>query len=319
MAGKVLEEGFGAKMNTRERAAPVSGRMAASNKAGSNILVGTCNWADFPEWYPKGLPPNERISYYAQHFPVVEVDSTFYRLMPRRNFASWAEKTPDSFVFDVKAYRTLTRHGAAYEPGKRHADADPTYDPPEEDFVAFAEALEPLRQAGKLRAIQFQFPPWFTRTSSNLRHLETCREYLPDDLLAVEFRHRSWLETEVAAKTFAFLRDHQFVYTVVDEPQIGNDSVPPLVAVTNPTLAIARFHGRNTRTWHLKGAASSRERFNYLYSAEELGEWVPRLEVMAEQASEVHVLMNNNHQSKAVINAQDMRRLLADQTGVGTL
>jgi len=276
----------------------------------ADIRVGTCNWADFTEWYPKGVKPNERIRYYAQHFPVVEIDSTFYHLMPRRNFEGWAAKTPDDFVFDVKAYRGLTRHGAAYEPDAIHADADPEYDPAEDDFTAFAGQLAPLRDAGKLRAIQFQFPPWFKRSPTNLAHIETCREYLPDDLLAVEFRHRSWLEPEVADDTFAFLRERDIVYTIVDEPQIGSASVPPLVAVTNPALSILRFHGRNTQTWYLKGAQSSRDRFNYLYSQDELAEWTPKIEEVAGQVKETHVLMNNNFGSYAIDNARDMQQLL---------
>ncbi len=296
----------------------------------AQILVGTCNWADFTEWYPKGVKPNERIRYYAQHFPVVEIDSTFYHLMPRRNFEGWADKTPEGFVFDVKAYRTLTRHGPAYEPGKRHEDADPEYDPSEEDFQKFAYQIEPLRERGKLRAILFQFPPWFRRSEANLEHLEACREYLADYLIAVEFRHRSWLEPSAADETLAFLRDREIVYTAVDEPQVGSGSVPPLTAVTNPALALVRFHGRNAQTWYLKGAESSRERFNYLYSAEELAEWVPRVEELAGRAREVHVLMNNNfgpvpvpshdgpseQQSyQALINAEDMQRLLEGHRG----
>ncbi len=276
----------------------------------SNILVGTCNWADFTEWYPKGVKPNERIRYYAQHFPVVEIDSTFYHLMPRRNFEGWAEKTPDNFVFDVKAYRTLTRHGAAYEPGVIHEDADPDYDPAEDDFEKFKYQIEPLRERGKLRAILFQFPPWFKRSEANLEHIESCREYLADYLIAVEFRHRSWLEPAVADETLAFLRDRDIVYTIADEPQIGSASVPPLVAVTNPALSILRFHGRNTETWYLKGAESSRERFNYLYSDAELAEWTPKIEQVAERAQEVHVLMNNNYGSHAITNAQQFQELL---------
>ena len=274
------------------------------------IRVGTCNWADFTEWYPRAMKPAERIGYYAQRFSVVEIDSTFYALMPRRNFEGWAAKTPDDFVFDVKAYRTLTRHGAAYEPGVRHADADPGYDPPEDDFQKFAYQIAPLREAGKLRAVLFQFPPWFKRSEANLEHIETCREYLPDHLLAVEFRHRSWLEPAVSDDTFRFLRDREIVYTIVDEPQIGSASAPPVVAVTNPALALLRFHGRNAETWYLKGAASSRERFNYLYSEEELAEWAPKIEQVAQQAGEVHVLMNNNFASHALTNAQQFQQML---------
>lgn len=275
-----------------------------------NIRVGTSNWADFTDWYPKDVKPNERIRYYGRHFPVVEIDSTYYALMPRRNFEGWAEKTPDEFVFDVKAYRTLTRHGSAYEPGKRHADADPEYDPAEEDFEKFKYQIEPLREKGKLRAILFQFPPWFKRTDANLEHMEACREYMAGYLMAVEFRHRSWLEPAVASDTIKFLRDRDIVYTVVDEPQVGSGSVPDLVAVTNPDLAIVRFHGRNAETWYVKGAESSRDRFKYLYSDEELSEWVPRIADIAGQVQEVHVLMNNNYGSYAITNAQDMERLL---------
>ena len=123
------------------------------------ILVGTCNWSDFEHFYPRGLKPNERLGYYARYFPLVEVDSTFYRLMPARNFELWAERTPDDFSFDVKAYRTLTRHGSEHRPGARHEDDAPELDPAEDDFRAFKESIEPLRQAGKLRAILFQFPP----------------------------------------------------------------------------------------------------------------------------------------------------------------
>jgi len=277
----------------------------------ATILVGTCSWAEFTEWYPAGVKPSERIRYYAQHFPVVEIDSTFYHLMPRRNFEGWAEKTPEGFVFDVKAHRTLTRHGAAYEPGKVHADADPEYDPSEDDFEKFKYQIEPLRERGKLRAIQFQFPPWFKRSPASLEHIEVCREYLRDYLMAVEFRHHSWLDPAVAHETFTFLRDRDIVYTVVDEPQIGSGSVPPLVAVTNPDLAIVRLHGRNAETWYLKGAESSRERFKYLYTTEELSEWVPKITEMANQAHEVHVLMNNNYSSYAITNAQEMQQLLA--------
>jgi uncharacterized protein YecE (DUF72 family) len=277
----------------------------------ATILVGTCSWAEFTEWYPTGVKPSERIRYYAQHFPVVEIDSTFYHLMPRRNFEGWAEKTPEGFVFDVKAHRTLTRHGAAYEPGKVHADADPEYDPSEDDFEKFQYQIEPLREKSKLRAIQFQFPPWFKRSPASLEHIEVCREYLREYLMAVEFRHQSWLEPATSHETFTFLRDRDIVYTVVDEPQIGSASVPPVVAVTNPDLAIVRFHGRNAETWYLKAAESSRERFKYLYTTEELSEWVPKITEMANQAREVHVLMNNNYSSYAITNAQEMQQLLA--------
>src|SRR5438128_7090455 len=127
----------------------------------SKILVGTCNWSDFKNFYPRGIKPNERLGYYARYFSLVEVDSTFYRLMPARNFELWAERTPDDFAFDVKAYRTLTRHGESHRPGERQNGGGRRAEPTDEDFRDFKESIEPLRQAGKLRALLFQFPPWF--------------------------------------------------------------------------------------------------------------------------------------------------------------
>ncbi|MDB5076625.1 MAG: hypothetical protein JWO42_2804 [Chloroflexi bacterium] len=274
------------------------------------IYVGTCNWADFKDWYPSGLKPGERLRYYATQFSVVEIDSTFHTLMPRRNFESWASNTPDEFVFDVKAYRTLTRHGSSYEPGRRHSDAEPSDDPPDEDFAKFRYQIEPLRECGKLRAIQFQFPPWFARTPSSVEHIEVCREYFLDYLIAVEFRNRTWLEPEFADETFSFLRKLNITYTIADEPQVGTGTVPPTVAVTNPDLAVIRFHGRNAQKWYARGGESSRDRYDYLYGEEELGAWVPVIIDLAEQTQEVHILMNNNVAGQGLVNGKQFQQLL---------
>lgn len=261
-----------------------------------NILVGTCNWADHTDFYPPKLKPTDRLSYYARHFPVVEVDSTYYGLQPARNFARWAERTPPGFVFDVKAYRELTWHDRAKEPS---ADT----------FEIFAESIRPLQEAGKLRALLFQFPPWFVQSERNAAYLAGCSAFFPGQLLAVEFRHRSWFAPENREDTLRLLRDNQLVHVMVDEPQLGSGSVPPVIAVTNPALAIARFHGRNRRTWYAKGETSG-DRFNYLYAPTELQEWLPALTDVARQANEVHVLLNNNRANYAVHNAKDFQILL---------
>jgi uncharacterized protein YecE (DUF72 family) len=276
------------------------------------IYIGTCNWADFKDWYPAGLKPVERLRYYASQFSVVEIDSTFYALMPRRNFETWASNTPDEFVFDVKAYRTLTRHGPRHEPGRRHSDAEPEYDPADEDFTKFRFQIEPLRECGKLRAIQFQFPPWFARTPANVDHIEVCREYFPEYTIATEFRNRSWLEPEFAEETFAFLRKLNITYTIADEPQIGSGTVPPTVAVTNPDLAVIRFHGRNARKWYARGGESNRDRYDYLYSQDELIAWVPFIMDLAQHTREVHLLMNNNVSGQGLVNAKQFQQLLSD-------
>ena len=262
----------------------------------ARILVGTCNWSDHTDFYPPKLKPTDRLAYYARRFPIVEVDSTFYRIPPATYFARWAANTPDDFVFNVKAYRELTWH-------------DRERAPEAATFETFGRTLQPLRDAGKLRCVHFQFPPWYKRSAENRDYILTAREFFPADTFGVEFRHRSWLDPEGRDETLRFLRENEIVHTVVDEPQIGSGSVPTVVAVTNPDLAIVRFHGRNAATWYKKGETSG-DRFNYRYSRQELQEWLPALRELADASSEVHVLMNNNHANYAVVNAQDVMDLL---------
>jgi uncharacterized protein YecE (DUF72 family) len=266
-----------------------------------NVLVGTSNWSDHQGFYPPGTKPAERITYYAQHFPVVSVDSTYYTLQPRRNFERWCERTPEGFVFDVKAYRELTQHDRD-ERGRVET-------PRAETFEKFSYSVQPMRECGKLRAVQFQFPPWFRLSDPSFEYIETVREFFPDDLLAVEFRHRSWLDDENAERTLEFLRAHELAFVMVDEPQLGSGTVPPVVGVTNPDLAIVRFHGRNAETWYKK-TASSTERFKYLYTQEELAEWLPAIERVRTEAKEVHLMLNNNYGNYAVRNAVDLMDLL---------
>ncbi|HVC35810.1 MAG TPA: DUF72 domain-containing protein [Chloroflexota bacterium] len=265
----------------------------------SKIRVGTCNWADHTDFYPATVKANERLTYYARHFSLVEVDSTFYHLQPAHNFARWAERTPADFVFDVKAYRELTWHDRGTEPSA-------------ETFERFGASLRPLQDARKLRAVLFQFPPWFTFQQKNREYLSTCKEFFPDQTLAVEFRHRSWLTPENRDDTLALLRDQQLAHVMVDEPQIGSGSVPAVVAATSAALAIVRFHGRNRQTWYAK-VETTGERFNYLYQQQELSEWLPSLEGVAAQTGEVHVLLNNNRANYAVRNAKDFQMLLGQR------
>jgi uncharacterized protein YecE (DUF72 family) len=221
------------------------------------------------------------------------VDSTFYSLQPARNFQLWADRTPADFVFDVKAYGELTWH---------HRDEERDLIPPDaETFARFSEMLQPARAAGKLGAVLFQFPPWYTFDSERLEYFATVREMLPDDTIAVELRHRSWLEGANADETRAALSTNRLAYCAVDEPQIGSGSVPPVVMVTEPTFSMVRFHGRNRRMWYGKGLQSSRDRFDYLYSQAELQPWAERIQRIAERLSggQVHVVANNNATTKA--------------------
>ncbi|BDG60425.1 DUF72 domain-containing protein [Caldinitratiruptor microaerophilus] len=266
------------------------------------VRVGTCAWSDHEAFYPPGLPARERLSYYARFFRLVEVDSTFYALQPARNFALWADRTPEDFLFNVKAYGALTRHHRQPRPGEEDLG---------QVFRRFSESLAPLRAAGKLRAVHLQFPPWFTATRESESYLRYCREALPHDLLAVEFRHRSWFHQGRAEETLRFLREHEMVHVVCDEPQVGWGCVPLVPAVTHPGLSILRLHGRNAATWYKSGKTSA-ERFDYLYSRTELAGLLGVVRRLEADAGEVHVLMNNNRSNYAVRNALDMLELLGE-------
>jgi uncharacterized protein YecE (DUF72 family) len=262
----------------------------------TRVYVGTSSWSDHESFYPPDLPSNQQITFYAQHFAIVEINSTFYRLMPARSFGLWAQRTPTRFLFDVKPYRQLTWHDRE--------------NPPDDDaFEAFRRSLQPLRDAGKLGAVHFQFPPWFKFETDNVAYLKHCRESLPGDRVCAEFRHRSWLDGDHVGHLVETLRDYDVGLTVVDEPQIGSGTVPTVVAVTTPELSIVRFHGRNAKMWYKKVKRTA-DRFDYLYTEEELQSWVPNVAELAEEAQEIHIFFNNNQQDYAVRNARQMRALL---------
>jgi uncharacterized protein YecE (DUF72 family) len=266
----------------------------------TKLLVGTCNWSDHRDFYPAGLPARDRLVYYASYFPLVEVDSSYYAIPAPSRTASWAGTTPADFRFNFKAYRALTYHeregGAAREPTAA-------------EEMSFLACLEPVRDAGKLRAVHYQFPPWFTAGPENMNRLARLRDRHPEDLVVVEFRHRSWAGEEVLGGLLELLREARLSLCVVDEPQLGSGSFPTLTEVTDPRLAVIRFHGRNRTTWYRPGATSA-DRFDYLYSEEELREWRGRIDELAARADEVHLLFNNNRANYAVVNGLQMAALL---------
>ena len=264
----------------------------------SRILIGTCSWSQHAPFYPAELPKIQQISFYAQHFPLVEIDSTFYALVSERNFAAWADRTPSDFVFDVKPYRQLTQHD-------RETAPDPV------TFARFRQSLQPLRDTGKLGVITFQFPPWFKLSPENLDYIGYCRDQFASDRLSIEFRHGSWLAPDTLPDILEFLRARKLSLTVVDEPQIGNASVPTVLAVTNPDLSVVRFHGRNTKTWYKK-VENTGERFDYLYSDPELEQWTPNVGELARDAGEIHLLFNNNRANYAIRNAHRLTGILQD-------
>jgi uncharacterized protein YecE (DUF72 family) len=168
----------------------------------------------------------------------------------------------------------------------------------------------PLHSAGKLGVVHFQFPEWFVPGAGSRERILECKERLPDYGIAVEFRNALWMNERNRERTLEFLSEHAIPYTSVDMPQGFRSSLPPVAASTSPALAYVRFHGRNTEAWKRKSETAT-PRFAYLYSEEELAEWVPRIKELAADSREVHVLMNNCYRDYAVTNARQLAGLLA--------
>lgn len=268
------------------------------------ILCGTCAWADHQRFYPKRLKQSERLAYYAEFFPLVEVDSTYYGIPDPHVTREWVKQTPESFTFDVKAYRTLTLHNRG-TPAAERLDAD---------FAAFHAAIMPLADAQKLGILLFQFPPWFVRREAHQSYVESVVRRFREFHVGIEFRHRSWWESDCAAETIAWLRQLHVTNVVCDEPQTGTGTIPFVPDVTDERGVMFRLHGRNADTWYQRGLVSSQQRFDYKYSRDELADFLPIVRNWAEEAHDVHILMNNNQGDYAVTNALDWLNLLGMPT-----
>jgi uncharacterized protein YecE (DUF72 family) len=293
------------------------------------VLVGTCSWTDptllESGWYPQEVAkkPDERLRYYAERFRLVENDASYYAIPDQKQAKLWAERTPEDFTMNFKAYGAITTH--PIDPKRlpkelreslprdvaakrRVYPKDLPKDVYDEIHARFWVGLEPLRKSGKLGAILLQYPDWFPIGRKNKDEILRARELLPDDTLAVEFRNRTWMEERNQQETLGFLRDNGLAYVSVDEPQGFPSSIPPVAEATAP-LAIVRFHGRNAENWKKPGLTAA-ERFDYSYKLPELKEWLPKIKKLEEEADEVHLLMNNCYGDKAVRNATDLGELL---------
>jgi uncharacterized protein YecE (DUF72 family) len=292
------------------------------------IRVGTTSWTDKQLidsglFYPPEVKTAEaRLRYYATQFPIVEVDSSYYALPSERNARLWAERTPVGFLFDVKAFRLFTQHQTppeALPADLRHALGeigkkkvffrDVPEELREELWRDFRDALMPLKQAGKLGVVLFQFAPWFVYGRERLDHILACAEKLAGLRLAVEFRNKSWFG-EHTGEVLAFERAHGLAHVIVDEPQGTSASIPAVWEVTCPEVAVLRLHGRNRETWQQKGLTAA-ERFNYLYNAAELSDLTARIRPLARQAEQTHVLFNNCYRNYAQRNALELQTSLA--------
>lgn len=311
-----------------------------------NIRLGTASWTD-PTLLQRGVfypddvtTPEARLRYYASHFSLVEVDSTYYVPPTRAMAAAWAERTPDSFVFDIKAFALMTGHAAEIKRlpdwlrrtlPRSIAANDRVYakDLPtnvvDDVWARFQHALTPLREAGKLGPILLQFPRWFSPTRESADALRVARERLGDSCAAVEFRNPDWVRGRMAARTVSLLESLKFTYVVVDAPPGTASSMPAFAPITTSELCVVRLHGRRTETWEARNAVVS-ERYRYLYDSQQLNEWSHRIDNIADQLRQlrhqfpdmakakqgVHVVFNNCHANYGTSNAIEITKTLIE-------
>jgi len=270
------------------------------------------------------MPARDRLAWYSERFAAVEVNATFYAVPQERTVARWAEITPKGFTFDVKLHRLLSRHSAQLdslppdlrEGAETNSRGRVRLTPALEEAVAerVLAAVGPLERTGKLGAFLLQLTPAFAPGKNRIDELAPLAGLLAPHRLAVELRHRGWVEGERAAETLDALSQIGAAFVSVDAPRAEHVPImPSLDAVTHDGLAYMRMHGRNEHGY-MTGKTVA-ERFGWVYSDDELAEIARRIQALAEQAGEVHVMFNNNRDDDAPTAARRFRSLLGQDPG----
>jgi uncharacterized protein YecE (DUF72 family) len=254
------------------------------------ILVGTSGFS-YDDWkdifYPAGLPKNDFLRFYAERFPALELNFSYYRLPEARYSDRMVTKSGDTLVFIIKAFRHMTH--------------DKTENALREIVPLFLEGIGPFIEAERLGGILLQFPQGFHYNSENRIYLKSLIDALLPCPLFVEFRRRDWLKESV----FQTLRELGVGFVCVDEPDLPS-LLPPLDTITGDS-GYVRFHGRNAKNWYGTDATT---RYDYLYTEEELGEWVLRINGMADKAKKVYAFFNNHARAQAITNARMLINLI---------
>lgn len=240
------------------------------------VYIGTSGW-DYPEWVGRFYPKRgatDRLRYYTGFFPIVEVNSTFYRLPPVSVAESWVRRTPREFRIALKFPQTITH--------------DKLLVGAETEIAQFARFLKPIQEAGKLAAALVQLPPSLRFEPATVRRFY---ESLPPGIpIAVEPRERSWLQPE----SKELLKEFRLAYVVVDEPLLPID-----LTITAP-FSYVRWHGHGKQIW-----------YDYTYKPEELEAWTPRIAQLSERTEAVYGFFNNHFRGDAAANARTISELLA--------
>ncbi len=258
------------------------------------IIIGTSGYS-YEDWrgvfYPEDLPKGKMLDYYARFFNGVEINSTYYRIPHPAVFYQMERKTPDDFEFVVKVHQETTHirqnNAAAMEELK--------------------EAVKPLVEANKFSGFLAQFPYSFKNIPENREYLRQTKELTGDFPLFVEFRNWTWEQPE----TYLFLQENGIEYVNVDQPPLRG-LLPPQAVVTG-NRGYVRFHGRNTREWW-KG--TNETRYNYLYSREELDEWLIRISHIMKKSFKTYIFFNNHPQGKAIRNASMLKEMMQNQMNI---
>jgi uncharacterized protein YecE (DUF72 family) len=255
------------------------------------IRIGPAGWS-YKDWEGTVYPPHgskfDHLAYLASFFDTIEINSPFYRIPPPTHSKSWVRRVAENpnFKFTTKVYRGFTHDDASL------ADADVT---------AFRHYLDPLADANRLGAVLLQYPWSFKNSDESRDKLSALFNAFDGYPLALEVRHSTFQNEEF----FQFLNEHNVAWVNVDQP-LFHDSVKPSDAMTGP-LAYARLHGRNYEKWFAH--SETWERYNYLYSKEELAPWVDRIQTMA-AAKETYVVTNNHFRGQAIVNAVELEESL---------
>jgi uncharacterized protein YecE (DUF72 family) len=254
------------------------------------IFIATSGYA-YKDWkgrfYPEDLKDKDMLSFYSRTFSFTEVNSSYYRMPNSYMFYHMIKKTPDGFLFSVKAYGGMTHQ----------------QDLSDATVNKFSDALKPLIEQNRLSCVLFQFPYSFHNTEKNRDFLKRVRERLREIPIAVEFRSVDWLTMDV----INLLRQNCLIFVGVDEPPIKG-LLPPVVVATGP-IGYIRFHGRNAQKWYNHDKAY--ERYDYLYTEEGLKEWVPKINELSKKVDVIFIAMNNHFNAKAVINAKQLLGLVS--------
>ncbi|MCR1796140.1 DUF72 domain-containing protein [Staphylococcus warneri] len=266
------------------------------------INIGLTGWGDHDTLYEDLARKSDKLKTYSSHFPIVELDASYYAIQPERNIKKWINETPERFQFVVKIHQALTLH----------ADFRDFSETRQELFDAFKEMLAPLQESQKLAMVLVQFPPWFDCSSQNIKYILYVKQQLQDYPMCVEFRHQSWFNDQFKEETLFFLTEHQIIHAVVDEPQVKDASIPLVNRITSD-IAFVRYHGRNVHGWTKKDMTDQEwrdVRYLYNYNKTELLDLAQKVKILEQKAKKVYVVFNNNSGGHAAQNAKTYQNIL---------